>query len=190
MAITNEFREAVQSGDIYGLRIMMKDSLLIDTSFEEFYEMEALARDVAGLYDEHDGRELNHNSTEWTEDYLALLMVQVVSNFSHERLEHLKKVVRHLYPLNQRTAEQPPRNTHTAQSGPEEDDYLTQKARDMANGSYRGSTVAVSAVIAGGVGAVIAGVAGGSAATAAAVGLGCAAAGGAIAYAVMNENKK
>ncbi len=40
MAITNFFRNAVSKGDIRGIRIMMKDSMLIDPTFAEFNEIE------------------------------------------------------------------------------------------------------------------------------------------------------
>ena len=34
---------------------MMKNSLLVDPSFNEFYQMEKETRNMKGLYDDHDG---------------------------------------------------------------------------------------------------------------------------------------
>lgn len=57
MALTNAFYEAVQSGNVRRVRIMMQDSLLIDPTFAEFNAMEKAASSMKGLYDKHDGKE-------------------------------------------------------------------------------------------------------------------------------------
>ena len=36
MSLTNTFKEAVKSGNIQRIRIMMKNSLLVDPTFREF----------------------------------------------------------------------------------------------------------------------------------------------------------
>lgn len=51
MALTNAFYEAVQSGNVRRVRIMMQDSLLIDPTFAEFNAMEKAASSMKGLYD-------------------------------------------------------------------------------------------------------------------------------------------
>ena len=56
MAITNAFNKAITEGNIRQIRIMLKDSLLVDPTFERYNEMEKLASTVPGIYDEHDGR--------------------------------------------------------------------------------------------------------------------------------------
>lgn len=99
MAITNAFREAVADNKVRSIRIMMEDSLLVDNTFAEFDEMADLSKHVPGLYDEHDGREFIEDKNAWDDDYMDKLMVQVVNNFSHERLNHLKEVVRYLRPV-------------------------------------------------------------------------------------------
>ena len=103
MAITNEFKEAAKSGNILRLRIMMKDSLLVDKSFKQFDEMETFVKDIDGLYDEHDGEDLSTDKSLWTIDYMNTKMVEIVNNFSHERINHLKAIVRHLYPSHQKS---------------------------------------------------------------------------------------
>lgn len=107
MAVTNEFREAVAAQNIRRVRIMMKDGLLIDPTGGSFDEMAEAAEGLAGLYDEHDGRELVEDESAWDDDYMDRLMVQAVGNFSHERLEHLKKVLRRLRPGSEGPVEQP-----------------------------------------------------------------------------------
>lgn len=98
MALSETFCNAVKSGDVTRVRIMMKDSLLLDLTFRNFSEMEAYTRVMPGLYDEHDGREVITDKSEWDDDYMNLLMAQVIYNFSHERIEHLKNVIRYLRP--------------------------------------------------------------------------------------------
>lgn len=98
MAITKEFIEAVESGKTLRVRIMLKDILLVDPTAAKFDEMEAYATSVLGnIYDEHDGETLNYDVTGWNEDYLNEQMVEVVNNFSKERVGLLKGMVRHIY---------------------------------------------------------------------------------------------
>lgn len=114
MAITKEFIEAVESGKTLRVRIMLKDILLVDPTATKFDEMEAYASSVLGsLYDEHDSESLNYDVTEWSEDYLNEQMVAVVNNFSKERIELLKGMVRHIYrdKVQKIRGEQPPAYT-------------------------------------------------------------------------------
>lgn len=99
--LTKEFYDAVKSGNVRRVRIMMKDSLLVDPTFEQFHDMEKIASSMDGLYDEHDGEELTKDRNQWDVDYMNRVMVSVVSNFSHERLDHLKEVVRYLRPVSE-----------------------------------------------------------------------------------------
>ena len=98
MAITNEFMEAVQSGKMMRVRIMLKDSLLVDPTAAQFDEMERYATEKMGnIYTDHDGEVLNFYVSSWNEDYLNQQMVTVVNCFSKERIDLLKSMVRFLY---------------------------------------------------------------------------------------------
>lgn len=98
MAITNDFRKTVQEGNIMRVRIIMKDSLLVDPTGRQYDEMEQYAVDNMGnIYVEHDGEDLKLEVTAWNKDYLNVQMVAVVNNFSEERIKLLKKMVRYLY---------------------------------------------------------------------------------------------
>ena len=66
MALTNAFYEAVQSGNVRRVRIMMQDSLLVDPTFSEFNAMEKVAAAMTGLYDKHDGKEFIEDQTLWS----------------------------------------------------------------------------------------------------------------------------
>lgn len=98
MALTTEFLEAVQSGKIIRVRIMLKDSLLVDPTGAQFDEMERFAtKTLNNVYTEHDGEKLNFDVSSWNEKYLNEQMVAVVNCFSRERIELLKNMVRFLY---------------------------------------------------------------------------------------------
>ncbi|MCL1996559.1 MAG: hypothetical protein FWG63_10165 [Defluviitaleaceae bacterium] len=161
MAITDTFRSAVSAGDVRGIRIMMKDSMLVDPTFSEFNQMDNTARGVAGLYEAHDGREINNDSSTWDDDYMNKLMVQVVGNFSRERVDHLKKVVMKLRPVTTRPQQstvtsRPVQRQTTPQSGKS---YQEQKWQDEQSGriiSYRSTKIAAGAVAGGVVGGTIA----------------------------------
>ena len=189
MSLTREFYDAVSNNDIMMIRIMMKNSLLFDSSFEEFEEMEKKAQAMPGLYDAHDGKELIQDRAKWDEDYMNTQMVEVVDNFSHERINHLKEVVRYLRPYTppktQTTYAQSERTTVNSQP---KLSYQEQKRIDQKNGSYRGPKIAAGAVIGAVAGGVVASCANITVVGGVLVG---AAVGGAIAAVVtMNREKK
>lgn len=154
MSITNSFKEAVSNNNIIGIRIMMKDSLLLDYSFSDFNEMSRLASGVNGLYDTHDGYEFQMERSNWNIAYMNKLMAQVIENFSNERLQHLKEVVRYLNPINQEsqgiTNEQSPSVTHNKSS------YHEQKNHEKETDNCRVAKIAGGAVVGAIAGAIIA----------------------------------
>jgi len=179
MAITNAFKEAVASGNVKGVRIMIKDSMLVDPTFTDYNEMKRLSANMRGLYNSHDGREFISDKSEWNDDYMDKLMVQVVGNFSKERLEHLQSVVRHLRPAPKTTPKpnvskpNTPRTTGRVSIG-----YEEQKKRDQLDGNYRGAKIAGGVVVGAVVGGAVAVIASAPAIGGAVIG---AAVGGAVA---------
>lgn len=176
MALTQAFYDAVNSGNVRKVRIMMKNSLLFDPSFEQFNEMEREAkRRLNNLYEKHDGRTFNNDKNSWNDDYMNQLMVQVISNFSHERVEHLKEVVRTLRPdfkkpsENSRRTENTNGNSH--RSCPQSS-YQRQKQQDEKDNRIKeevfilagaGVGALVGGAVASAPGAFIGAVAGGAA---------------------------
>ena len=160
MALTNAFYEAVQSGNVRRVRIMMQDSLLVDPTFAEFNAMEKVASSMAGLYDEHDGKELIEDSSLWNDDYMDKVMVKVLSNFSHERIDHLKEVVRYLRPVAKTVAPKKEQTSHQTYSTTRKGSYEEEKRRCQERGDYLGVKIGAGAVVGAAVGGVIASVAG------------------------------
>lgn len=164
MALPEAFYEAVNNGDILSVRIMMKNSLLFERTFVEFSEMEKEASKMNGLYDVHDGRELITDKSKWDDNYMNLLMVQVTKNFSHERLNHLKEVVRYLRPPQEKPQQETQRTTRREENTrrPSGSSYQEQKKRDQENGTFLGVGTMVGAGVGAAAGAGIAALSGGS----------------------------
>lgn len=96
MALTREFIEAVTQGNLLRVRIMLKDSLLVDTSFEQFKEMLSYAeprlKDLWVSNDEDD-EEFSQSP-----DELNNILVGLVNNFSKRRVTHLMGLIHKIYP--------------------------------------------------------------------------------------------
>ena len=160
MALTNAFYEAVKDDNVRRVRIMMKDSLLVDPTFTDFNNMVKAASSMTGLYDAHDGRAFISDEQEWNDEYMDKLMVQVVGNFSHERIDHLKDVVRYLRPVHKAGSTSSHHTEYNSEHRTSGNSYQEQKYRDLQNGDYRGAKIAAGAVAGAVVGGVVASVAG------------------------------
>lgn len=98
MAITERFKSAAEAKDITLVRIMIKDSMVVDPTLADCNLMIKMANSkFEGLFDAHDGEVLNYDKSAWTKDYMDEQMVQIVFNFSTERLELLKDICQFLY---------------------------------------------------------------------------------------------
>lgn len=97
MAILKEFIEFVEREDKISVKIALENSMLIDPTLIQFNKMLDYASSKMNLFDVHDGRELIYDKYKWNKEYLDQEMVRVVDNFSKERIDLLKKMVKHLY---------------------------------------------------------------------------------------------
>lgn len=97
-SLTPTFYQAVKEDNVQRVRIMMKDSLLVDPTFKEYNQMKDAAKNMKGLYDKHDGRSYSLDKNTWNDNYMDTEMVRAVGNFSPERTQHLQDVVSHLRP--------------------------------------------------------------------------------------------
>lgn len=188
MALTNAFYEAVNTGNVRRVRIMMNNSLLFDLTFDEFHEMEKVVSSMEGLYDEHDGKEFILDKSKWNDDYMNTIMVDVLYNFSHERINHIKDVVRFLRPVanNATSKSQETGRPHHYDNTPK-GSYEEEKRRCQANGDYLYAKIGMGAVAGAAVGGAVAVVAGVTVIGGAVVG---AVVGGVAAVAISNGGKK
>ncbi len=163
MALSSKFNEALNDKNYRLIKIMMENSMLVDSSFRDFNEMDAVVSTIPGFYEKHDDGELEQDKTQWNEDYLARLTVQTTKNFSHERVNHLKEVVRYLRPpvtqsvnagSNKKNHENNVRRPNRAAINGQSE-YQRQKAIDQANGNFRPQKIAICAGIGAAAGATI-----------------------------------
>lgn len=115
---------------------------------------------MVGLYDEHDGKELVEDRTLWNDDYMDKVMVKVLSNFSHERIDHLKEVVRYLRPVTKTVTPQKERHGSHNCSSTHQGSYEEEKRRCQERGDYLGAKIGAGAVVGAAVGGVIVSAAG------------------------------
>ena len=168
MSVTNEFRKAVAEKNVDMIHIMMSKSMLFDPTFAEFDEMEKLAKDIPGLYVKHDNSPLIDDVSKWDNDYLYRLDAELVFNFSHERVDHIKKITRYLQ--HKQSTEMPKENTQDKEKHSQKNysSYQEQKRQDQLDG--RIIKIVSGAAVGGVAGGVISGVAGGSVIAGAVVG--------------------
>ena len=96
MAVTQEFKQAVLQNNNLKTKIMLKDSLLVDTSFNQFDEMLRYAASKLMEFwvkDEEDDEILSDDPQEFD-----VILAGLVNNFSHKRVNHLKKMISTMYP--------------------------------------------------------------------------------------------
>lgn len=98
MALSETFRKALEQKDIRMVRIIIKDSLVVDPTFTEMDEMLREAeRAQLDLYDPHNGEELKRDKEQWNKAYMDSQMTALIRNFSRERLALLKEICAVLY---------------------------------------------------------------------------------------------
>lgn len=92
--MTTEFKNSVESGNLLRTRIMLKDSFVIDPTCAQLDALLSYAKEkLPGIIVPYDGGILENNSSKWDITVMNLELMQLVNNFSQERIDHLKKVV-------------------------------------------------------------------------------------------------
>lgn len=98
MMISIDFKNAVNNEDIDLVKIMLKDSLIIDPTGKSFDELLMYAQsNLNNILEQHNDEELNYDRKVWTKEFLNGEMVKLVYNFSSERIEFLKEVCKVVY---------------------------------------------------------------------------------------------
>ena len=98
-SISPEFRDAVKRKKTLLVKIMLKDSMILDKSFKSFDTMSSYAiKNGIDLYDEDDDEiDMVNDKSKWTEDYMNSLLAALVNNFSKKKIDHLKQVIPYVY---------------------------------------------------------------------------------------------
>ena len=107
MAISNEFAQAVRDENKLRVRIMLKDSLLIDKTFRLFDEMQAyaMAQGVSPWVDAD--IPLEESEKPWTEDTMNYELTALVNDFTKEHVNYIKQIITDLYKASTEKAQTP-----------------------------------------------------------------------------------
>ncbi len=107
--ISNEFKENVNSGNVFTIRSALIDYLIMDTSFKKFDEAIEYTKqqhiEILEPFSESETDSIEQNSDKWTNDYLNRQKCGLIDNFSLERIEHLKKVIKKVF-INEHNTEE------------------------------------------------------------------------------------
>lgn len=92
--ISKKFMEIIKSGDITRAKILLKDSLLLDPTFDDFDEMLSKAKlYLPNLIQEHDGKIFEEDANKWDIRLMNLELMKLLENFSNERIIFVKKLI-------------------------------------------------------------------------------------------------
>lgn len=97
MAISSEYAQAVRDNNKLRVRIMLKDSLLIDKSFRLFEEMQEYALDRGVNPWVCVDIPLERTEKPWTEDTMNYELTALVNDFTKEHVSYIKEIIADLY---------------------------------------------------------------------------------------------
>lgn len=138
MSVSIDFKNAVAERKTRLVRIILKDSLIIDPTFAEFDEMFNYSKEkMDNILEDFDDGELDYDKNHWSEDYMNEIKVELMGNFSRERIKHLKEICSYLYQDKVKIIGEQRRNTSSPSV------FYTQ--RTIAKGAVAGG-VAIAVV--------------------------------------------
>lgn len=112
MALTPEFISAVSARNLLRVRVMLKDSLLVDKRFCQFKEMSTYAERCGVDFWMDKTEELEMPSkTEWNMELMNLELTRLVNDFTKERLVYCQSIIDKVYDLTNYSSQ-----TNTQQS--------------------------------------------------------------------------
>ncbi len=104
MAISNEFLEAVRKKDILGIRLMLKNSLVLDTSFCKYGEMirrvNQAGIDIWMPPQQFERKSLEGKGESWAVDLMNYELTAIMNDFSKEHMRYLKEIISYAYGTN------------------------------------------------------------------------------------------
>ena len=97
MAVSSEFAKPVEENNVLRIRIMLKDSLLVDKSFSMFSELlaYALKHGVEVWMTPEDP--LEQAEKPWTLDLMNYELTALVNDFTEEHVDYVKQIIREIY---------------------------------------------------------------------------------------------
>lgn len=98
--ISREFEETIKSGKPMAVKSVLLDYLIMDRTFQKFDEALEAAKKL-NIIVPYAGDPIEKDSKKWDKEYLNMQKVELMENFSEERIEHLKAVIAKVMPLNE-----------------------------------------------------------------------------------------
>lgn len=104
MALTPEFISAVSSRNLLRVRIMLKDSLLVDKKFYKFNAMIKYAEERSlNFWMENTEKLEIAPKDKWNVDLMNLELTRLVNDFTKERLNYCQRLIEKVYGLTLNT---------------------------------------------------------------------------------------
>lgn len=114
MAVTKEFLQAVNDRNILRMRLIMKNCLLIDTSFKNFLEMEEVAKAHGiNVWQNTSEFELIKREKPWSLDDMNYELTAIVNDFTKEHMNYLMDIIREVYAKNSKENKERDINSET-----------------------------------------------------------------------------
>lgn len=98
MPVTKEFMQAIEDRNILRIRLMMKNSLLLDASFNDFRKMEKIAMEHGVDVWQHTSKStLSKRKEPWSRDDMNYELTSIVNDFTKEHMQYLMEIIKELY---------------------------------------------------------------------------------------------
>lgn len=95
--ITQSFKDSIENKNMQLTKIMLKNSLFTDLTFDTFKEMLDYTLSVNNeIIEKHDEKKFLDSSS-WSKDYASDLREDLIENFSAERIAHIQQVHQYIY---------------------------------------------------------------------------------------------
>ena len=97
MAVSSEFAKTVQEKNVLRIRIMLKDSLLVDKSFSKYKELldYAEAQGIEVWMTQEDP--IEHAEKPWTLDLMNYELTALVNDFTRAHVQYVQKIITEVY---------------------------------------------------------------------------------------------
>lgn len=101
MALTPEFISAVSAKNLLRVRIMLKDSLLVDKSFYQFREMSTYVERCGVNFWKEKTEEIEKApKSDWNMELMNLELTRLINDFTKERLKYCQSIIENVYGTN------------------------------------------------------------------------------------------
>lgn len=116
MAVSREFIQAINEKNVLRIRLMLKNSLLLDTSFCSFWEMVRVAESNGiEVWMGDSGHPPERKPKPWTMDDMNYEITAVVNDFTEEHMRYLMDIIGEVCQTNSSVGYQNVRPQHLRQ---------------------------------------------------------------------------